>query len=183
MNLLTGFELSGTWLDLRWSMWPFWEETSDLKEPGQFQGDEAAEAADTYLLPVVQTTGVIDEKKNITKTTKRSINDTDIPYRDDVFKGAFGYDKSSGKSKPLNEGNVKALIRMFRSQGANWQVVGVQGDPKAPKRLWCPFSQGWTTKENKEIEGYEDNLAIFKTWIGKIVYWQFEEADMSTVLR
>lgn len=178
---IDSWQLSATWKGIREAMWPHWKVVADVKEPGQY-GDPNEES-ESYLAPMTTTTGMSDERLKKITTNDRTIMEGDIPYRVDVFRGAFGYDKSTGKSLPLNEGNVQALIKVFRIQSTNKDTVGIKGDGGYLKRLWTPFSEGWNTREVKEIEEYESNLAILKSWIGKLVYWEFEEYDPTPIQR
>jgi hypothetical protein len=179
---LESWQLSSYWDQVRQAMWWNWEVVEDIKNPNEF-GMEDEDAKEPYLAPIITTYGEIDEKKHISAKSKRSITFADIPYRVEANKGAFGYNKETGKSHVLNEGNVQALIRAMRIQSTNKDTVGINGDGAFPKRLWIPFSEGWTNREKKEIEEYENNLAIFKTWVGKLVYWEFEVYDPTVVLR
>lgn len=168
INDMESWKLSGFNLDFRASLWPRWEFVENVE--AMKNDPDAPKVA----MPMINVTGTVDQRKNITATTSQSILPTDLPYKANEFRGSFGYDKQTGKTMPLNEGNVIALIKAIRNQTDNPDTVGRRDDNTKPRILWIPF----LPDQDAEGDEYEANLAIFKTWVGKIVYWEFEEVEV-----
>jgi len=171
---IDSWRLSATWEGVRKAMWPHFKLVQQIQEPGE------VEAPEPEYMAMVSTTGMADKGTKTITTHDRSVLFSDIPYRVETHEGAFGYDKSTAKVHPLNEGSVLALMDVFKTQAKNPQTTGRQGEAAFPKILWCPFSDGWNAKEKKEISEYEENMVLFKSWIGKTVLWKFEEVMAPT---
>jgi hypothetical protein len=164
-------KLSAFWEGLRGCMWPNWKLVEDVREPG----DETNEDDEPYLMPKTVTVGPSIDLPKGKVTSERSITFMDIPYNVDVFKGSFCYDKTKGKSLPINDGNVAALVQLFKLQAVNGDTSGIKGDSAKPRRIWIPFSAGWNRAETKEIEEYEKTLSTMKSWVDHLVNWEFVE--------
>lgn len=173
---IDGGKLSAFWESVRFASWPHWEPVVDIRA-----AKDDPDAPPT-MMAMRKVTGQIDEKKGAVGTSRQSIMWSDLAYKTDDYRGSFSYDKEKGLTLPLNEGNVHALIQALRNQVDNPDTVGRRGDD-VPRRLWSPFSVSDNPKDAKEIGIYEANLDIFKSWVGKLVFWEFEEVDTTAVLR
>lgn len=162
-------KLSGFWEDVRTSMHPNWVECKDVEKLKKLP----AEKVKSYLIPYIEETGIIDERKHTTSTAKVSVPFDKLPYKADEFEGSFCFDTSKGLTATLTKANLAYLLFAIRNQVGNRDTVGDAGSGEYPRRLWI-FG---TTDQDEEGDEYERNFQELEKMVGKKVFWELEEVQ------
>lgn len=160
-------KLSAFWEDVRTSMHANWEPCKDVEKLKRMPKEKVKE----YLRPYIEETGIDDERKKSTVTSRVSVPHDRLPYKSDEFEGAFCFDTQKGSSGKLQAANVAALLFAFRNQIGNSDTLGDVGEGGKSKRLWI-FG---TTDQDEEGDEFEANFEHLTKMVGKVVHWELEE--------
>lgn len=159
-------KLSGFVIDSIKSMWPSWDRVKDVELAKK--GIEK-----TTLRANLQVEGVANERTNtITKHMMTATPDR-YAYKPADMKGSFGYDPDIMDTIPMKKENVEVFCQALQNQMGNTDTMGDASAGKV-KYLWSPLEAG-SEEAMPEVEEYAKNLEEFKSWVSRIVHWEYEE--------